>query len=108
MPHERAVHLILKGEYFDAIERGDKTIEYRSNYWKKRIEGKQIVVFHRGYTKRTITFRIRKICDSLNHTEIEIHLGERLHGFTTEPCAIGTSDQIAKAISDAQQVALGG
>lgn len=81
MPHERSVHLILKGEYFDAIERGDKTIEYRDNtqYWRTRIAGKQLAVFHRCFTKKTMAFRIQKVCDSLNHTTIEIHLGERIN-----------------------------
>lgn len=80
--HERTIlHLILKAKYFNAIERGDKTIEYRDNtpYWQRRIMGKEIVVFHRGYTKNTITFRIKKVRGLfLNHTQIEIHLGERL------------------------------
>lgn len=49
--------LPLRGEYFDAIKSGDKLEEYRlcTEFWEKRIEGKQIdrIVLTRGYPKRT-------------------------------------------------------
>lgn len=48
--------LPLKGEYFDAIQSGDKMEEYRlcSEFWKRRIEGKRIdrIILTRGYPKR--------------------------------------------------------
>lgn len=52
-----ALHLPLKGEYFDAIKSGEKLEEYRlcTEFWEKRIEEKQIdsIVLTRGYPKRT-------------------------------------------------------
>ena len=46
----------LKGEYFDAIQRGDKTEEYRlyNDYWIKRLEGRDYdeLVLTRGYPTR--------------------------------------------------------
>lgn len=46
----------LNGEYFDAIQSGEKTEEYRlcTDYWKKRLVKRHYdeVVFTRGYPKR--------------------------------------------------------
>lgn len=38
-----ALHLPLKGEYFDKIKSGDKVGEYRlaTPFWAKRIEGRE-------------------------------------------------------------------
>jgi hypothetical protein len=81
----KTVHLIVKYEFYDAIERGDKTIEYRTNnhYWRRRIVGikqdasdqARTVTFHRGYSKETMTFEINYI---VLGEVIEIHLGRRL------------------------------
>jgi len=76
----RVLHLVLKGEYYDAIERGEKRCEYRDNtpYWRKRILEKDpnIVVFHRGYTNQTMAFWIAyKV---VLPTQIEIVLGDRI------------------------------
>jgi hypothetical protein len=78
------LHLVLKHIYYDAIDRGEKTVEYRDNtdYWRKRImtnwnsNGGNIVIFHKGYTKQTMAFRIKM--PVLNGAQIELHLGERL------------------------------
>ena len=78
------LHLILKHEFYDAIDRGEKTVEYRDNtpYWRKRIvkkwnsNGGNLVIFHRGYTKTIMVFRIKLLV--LNTPKIELHLGERL------------------------------
>lgn len=76
------LHLVVKAEYYDAIEKGDKTVEYRDNtpYWHKRIIEKQfqagdIVVFHRGFTKKTMEFFIESIW--VCKPRIDIHLGGR-------------------------------
>lgn len=46
----------LNGEYFDAIQSGEKTEEYRlcTDYWKKRLVGRHYdeIIFTRGYPKR--------------------------------------------------------
>lgn len=46
----------LNGEYFDAIQRGEKTEEYRlcNDYWRKRLVGRDYdtIVFTRGYPRR--------------------------------------------------------
>ena len=66
------LHLVLKHKYYDMIAKGEKKIEYRSYYWKERVKNKKIVVFHRGYTNQTITFKIEKI---VYGKQIQIHLG---------------------------------
>jgi len=70
-------HLILMYRYYDLIDKGFKRIEYRdlTPYWLKRIRGKQYVTFHRGYTNKTMTFKIDKLVFS---NIIKIHLGERV------------------------------
>ena len=78
------LHLVLKHKYYDAIDRGDKLIEYRDNtpFWRKRItpkwnsNGGNIVVLLRGYTKTIMVFFIKNLV--FNGEQIEIHLGERL------------------------------
>ena len=74
----KTCHLILKHEYYDLIDKGKKTVEYRDNtpYWRKRILDALKVIFHRGYTNVTMTFYIKfKV---LLHGQIQIHLGKRL------------------------------
>ena len=84
MKHADTLHLVLIGKWYDMIESGEKTEEYRETkqYWIKRIlEGstakkpelnsipRQIskqskyerVCFHRGYTNRTMIFVIEEI-----------------------------------------------
>jgi hypothetical protein len=83
-PEGLTLHLVLKHVYYDAIDRGDKDVEYRNNtdYWRKRImtnwnsNGGNILIFHRGYTKTTMAFRIKM--PVFNGDQIELHLGERL------------------------------
>ena len=80
---KRVLHLVLKGEYYDAIERGEKKCEYRDNtpYWRKRILEKDpsIVVFHRGYTNQTMAFWIAyKV---VLPDQIEIVLGGRIENW---------------------------
>lgn len=58
-----AVHLILAFHWFDQVASGEKTIEYRapSPNWQRVFLGDNppdTVIFHRGYTARTITRRI--------------------------------------------------
>jgi len=81
--HPLTLHLVLKGEYFDAIDEGRKTVEYRDNtpYWRKRIaekwdsNGGNIVVFHKGYTKIVMMFHIKLL---VLGEQIELHLGDRI------------------------------
>ena len=72
------VHLILKHKWFDLIEKGEKRIEYRdaTEFYRKRLEGKKKVCFHRGYTSTTMTFDIREIKETLGL--FRIYLGSRL------------------------------
>jgi len=79
----RVLHLVLEGKYYDAIERGEKKVEYRNNtpYWRKRILEKDpnIVVFHRGYTNQTMAFWIAyKV---VLPDQIEIVLGGRIENW---------------------------
>lgn len=65
MKHADTLHLVLKGKWYDMIESGEKTEEYREtkDYWIKRIiETKhERVCFHRGYTNRTMIFEIKDV-----------------------------------------------
>lgn len=69
----KTLHLILRGKWYDMIDRGEKIEEYRGikQYWMKRLiedidedeEGDTCchVCFHRGYTTITMTFRVKEI-----------------------------------------------
>ena len=50
------LQIALKGEYFDAIQRGEKTEEYRlvTPYWTARLSGRDYdnLILTRGYPKR--------------------------------------------------------
>jgi len=54
-------------------------VEYRddSEFWRKRIEGKDVVTFHRGYSNETMTFTINRV--KTERGTIEIHLGKRIN-----------------------------
>lgn len=82
--NEGLLHLFLEYQYYDAIDRGDKTIEYRDNtenwrrrIWKWKTNGGNKIVFHRGYTKQTMTFQNKDVV--FDEDTIELHLGERLN-----------------------------
>lgn len=82
------LHLVLKHKWYDLIESGQKTVEYRdmTPYWINRIikkhnsNGGNTVIFHKGYTNVTMTFEIRMIVCNTPTEKIEIHLGKRLDG----------------------------
>ena len=61
----KTLHLPLKKEWYEMIESGVKTEEYREGklYWCKRLVGKNFthVRFSYGYTKRTMTFELERI-----------------------------------------------
>ena len=84
MKHADTLHLVLIGKWYDMIESGEKTEEYRETkqYWLKRILGVSTpglpvltliayqisrqskfkrVCFHRGYTNRTMIFEIKDV-----------------------------------------------
>lgn len=65
MEHSDTLHLVLRHKWYDMIESGKKSEEYReiNDYWKKRFEkfSYSRVRFHRGYTSRTLTFELKKI-----------------------------------------------
>jgi len=50
------------------------------SFWRKRIEGKEVVTFHRGYSNETMTFTINRV--KTERGTIEIHLGKRVKGLT--------------------------
>ena len=63
---ENKLHLPLTYHWFDEIESGRKTCEYRrfTAGWKKRLSRLKkgdLVVFHRGYSSHTITRQIVNI-----------------------------------------------
>ena len=51
----KILHLNLYRKYFDAILKGEKTIEYRdiTPYWSRRLEGRHydVIQFRNGYRK---------------------------------------------------------
>ena len=90
-------YLVLKSEFYDAIEAGKKRIEYRdfTEYNLKRTIGLKTVRFNRGYAKNAPQMRweVTKValmdydeheCDPFNVPEdfwptmIAIHLGNRI------------------------------
>ena len=90
-------YLVLKGEFYDAIESGTKTVEYRNftEYNLKRTIGIKTVRFNRGYVKNApqMKWEVEKVvlmdcddneCDPFNvpedfwPTTIAIHLGKRI------------------------------
>lgn len=86
----KILHLTLKKEYFDAIARGEKKVEYRNYniYWKKRLMEKHIyyrrfdeVWFRNGYSKNSPFMRVEwKGIDIVIdiHSYFVIHLGDVL------------------------------
>lgn len=62
-PPMRILHLVLKQHWYNMIECGEKTEEYREikPYWIRRIGICDAVRFQYGYTKRTMTFKCRTI-----------------------------------------------
>lgn len=93
----KTLHLVLKSKWYDKIASGEKTSEYREckPYWNNRFMKNEMfpglscrkyktVVFHRGYTNKTMKFNIQFI--SLTHlpndlnldTCWEIKLGQRI------------------------------
>lgn len=59
----RVLNLVLKYKWYNMIESGVKTEEYREikPYWTKRIGIMDAVKFSYGYTKRTMMFECRSI-----------------------------------------------
>lgn len=59
------LRLRLTFKWFDLIENGEKTNEYRkcSDYWNEKFENNKYdeVLFYRGYTKKTMKFEIKSI-----------------------------------------------
>lgn len=86
----KILHLILKARWYDKINRGDKTSEYREckPYWDNRLRESDYthVMFRQGYGKNapTMMFEIKSICvtDAKNDLNLpkcwEIKLGARL------------------------------
>ena len=104
----KTLHLVLKHKWYDLIDCGAKTSEYRActPYWNQRMLGKwynarrdyagdnnlyvgnpdlfDVVVFHRGYTAQTMQFHIISIHTTTEPNDLhenkcwEIQLGERL------------------------------
>ena len=58
----KVLHLNLYRKYFDAILKGEKTIEYRdiTPYWSKRLEGRHydVIKFRNGYAKDAPTMLV--------------------------------------------------
>ena len=68
----KKLDLVLAGRWYDKIAQGDKTSEYREckQYWNDRLGHvvrdidsgvRYSVVFHRGYTARTMEFLIDSV-----------------------------------------------
>ena len=61
----KILHLPLMAKWYEMIERGEKLEEYREDkpYWQKRLLSNtyDAVKFRYGYTKRTMTFLIKKM-----------------------------------------------
>lgn len=93
----KTLHLVLAGKWYDLIDCGAKTSEYRActPYWNNRFMKHELfpglscgkyktVVFHRGYTNKTMKFQIDSIRMTIEPNDLgldkcwEIKLGQRL------------------------------
>lgn len=86
----RILYLPLKKEWYEMIESGVKTEEYREikPYWTKRLVGHNFthVQFSYGYTKRTMTYKLERITFGKGNPEwgapteevFKIKLGKRV------------------------------
>lgn len=86
------LELIVTGQWYDMIERGDKPEEYRalSNHWVSRIwynkDKIKAIRFHRGYTNTTMTIKCEGITIGKGNPQwgapekevLILKLGERL------------------------------
>ena len=77
--NRKVLHLNLYRKYFDQIAEGTKIIEYRNktDYWKKRIEGKEydVIKFRNGYAKNAPTMLVEYKGYSVGE-EYELKLGK--------------------------------
>ena len=81
--------LVLKHKWYNLIESGDKTSEYREikPYWDKRLNKHyDTVTFQKGYTKTKLKFEIISIGKTTKPTDLgadqpyyEIKLGNRIY-----------------------------
>lgn len=79
---EETLHLPLKKEWYDLIERGIKTEEYREikPYWTKRLMKRYCQVkFTYGYTNRTMTFEIESITIDKGKSEWGAETGKQYY-----------------------------
>lgn len=76
MKQKITLHLVLKHCWFDKIVSGEKTSEYRecSDYWNKRLTNKHYdtVVFHKGYTNTTATYKIASISITTDKNDLNL------------------------------------
>lgn len=65
------LHLFLTFEWYDKIASGEKTEEYRGDYWTHRLYERLLkyVTFHRGYTATTMTFEIKTLTAGYGNPE---------------------------------------
>lgn len=68
----KILDLVLKRKWYDMIESGEKTEEYRdiTGYWFSRINDRLTHVrFRRGYTKTAMIFEIKRISTGFGKVE---------------------------------------
>ena len=79
----RTVHMVLKSKWYDLISCGEKKEEYRKvcDYWRSRLQKDrdpiEVVCFHKGYTKTTMSFKIKYITIGCGREEWGAVRGER-------------------------------
>jgi ASC-1-like (ASCH) protein len=78
----KILHLNLYRKYFDAILKGEKTIEYRdiTSYWSKRLEGRHydVIQFRNGYAKIAPTMVVEYKGMTIDDNRYAIKLGNIL------------------------------
>lgn len=59
----KQLHLVLKRYWYDMIKSGAKRTEFRkcTERYEAAFKDKTVVIFHRGYTKETMQFKINSI-----------------------------------------------
>lgn len=87
----KILHLVLKYEWYDMIESGEKPEEYRdiTPYWDKRLNKEfDAICFHRAYTNTTQLFKLKQKIKGYGETKLGapeliqvwiLKLGDKIH-----------------------------
>lgn len=76
----KPLHLILTHHWYDMIESGAKRVEYRActMRYARLLQGKTEVIFHKGYTKTIMRFKITRLsAHIINERDIKLEIAPK-------------------------------